>query len=161
MIRRIGHYAPSLLVAVVAVLIALTLVPPLASWQLLAALFTLAAVLGIAIVSHNRGLCERCIASLPLDAAAAAHRHPVRFRVAHLFERKSVAAGYLAAVLAASFLYDHPAGRYVWAAAQASLAYLLVVYVTHQRLQPWCPQCRAGGEEQVTPVTPTPVSSSV
>jgi hypothetical protein len=39
------------------------------------------------------------------------------------------------------------------------LIYLLMVYVTHQRLQPWCPYCRNGGDERSAPVTPTPIST--
>ena len=69
------------------------------------------------------------------------------------------AVGYLAVVVGSSFLYFDPVGRYVWATVQASLVYLLLVYTTHQRLQPWCPFCRGGGEEQLTPTAPTPVSS--
>ena len=161
MIRRTGHHAPSLLVAVVTGLVVLTLVPALAYWQALLGLLVVAAFLAYALFKHHRGLCEHCAAALPLDAAAVASRYGARFRVVHLFERKGLAVGYLAAVVAASFLYEHPVGRFAWAVAQASLAYLLIVYVTHQRLQPWCPDCRAGGEEQVTPSTPTPVSTSV
>jgi hypothetical protein len=94
-----------------------------------------------------------------LDASTVASRHALRFRVAHLFERKLFALGYLTAVVVSALLYAHPVGRYAWAAAQASLAYLLLVYVTHQRLQPWCPHCRNGGEEWTVPTAPTPVSS--
>jgi O-antigen/teichoic acid export membrane protein len=160
MIRRTGHHAPSLLVAVVVALVVLTLVPALAYWQALFGLLVFAVFLAYALLKHNRGLCEHCAAALPLDAPAVAGRYRMRFRVVHLFERKALAVGYLVAVVAASFLYEHPAGKFAWAAAQASLGYLLIVYVTHQRLQPWCPECRAGGEEQVTPSTPAPVSTS-
>jgi hypothetical protein len=85
----------------------------------------------------------------------------MRFVVAHLFERKSFAFVYLGIVVGSSFLYGHPVGRYGWAAAEGSLVYLLFVYVTHQRLQPWCPYCRNGGEELTAPTTPTPVSTQV
>src|SRR5205814_4149611 len=112
-------------------------------------------------LAHNRRLCARCIAALPLDASAVADRYALRFRVAHLFESKLFALGYLAVVLGSSLMYAHPVGRYAWAAVEASLMYLLVVYVTHQRLQPWCPYCRNGGDEQVTPTTPAPVSTHV
>jgi hypothetical protein len=115
--------------------------------------------LAISIFAHNRHLCERCIASLPLDAATVARRYAMRFRVAHLFERKLFALCYLTAVVGSSFLYAHPVGRYGWAAVEASLVYLLLVYVTHQRLQPWCPHCENGGEERTAPSRPTPVST--
>jgi hypothetical protein len=164
MSRFVGHYAPRLLIAVVAILILQTLMPmapPFIAWLGLMVLLVLVLVLAASIFSHNRGLCERCIASVPLDASAVAVRYSTRFRVAHLFERKLFGVCYLAAVLGCSFVYAHPVGKYLCAAAQASLAYLLLVYVSHQRLQPWCPLCRGGGEEQLTPTAPTPVSSSL
>jgi hypothetical protein len=162
MTRFVGHYAPWLLATVVGSLIVLTVVPGLASlvpWQALGVLLLVALALGISILAHNRQLCERCISALPLDASTVASRSTIRFRVAHLFESKLLAVCYLGAVAGSGLLYSHPIGRYAWAAAQASLAYLLFVYVTHQRLQPWCPQCRNGGEELTTPTTPSPLSS--
>jgi hypothetical protein len=164
MSRIVGHYAPWFLATLVGALIALTLVPAVSSfvpWQALAALLAVAIFLGLSILAHNRHLCERCIASLPLDASAAAGRYAVRFRVAHLFESKLFALCYLAAVVGSSLLYSHPVGRYGWAVAEASLVYLLLVYVTHQRLQPWCPHCKNGGEEQTAPTTPSPVSTRI
>src|SRR5262249_19720593 len=135
MSRIVGHYAPWLLAAVVVVLIAATLLPGAADyvpWEARMVLF--AGVLGLALTSfaHSRRLCERCIASLPLDASTVAERYALRFRVAHLFERKLFAVGYVALVVVCSFLYSDPVGRYGWAATQASLVYLLFVYVTHQ-----------------------------
>jgi len=111
------------------------------------------------VFAHNRGLCERCIASLPLDASTVAARHAVRFQIAHLFEGKRFALCYLAALVACSRLYSHPIGRYGWAAAQASLIYLLRVYATHQRLQPWCPWCGNGGRERTAPTAPALIST--
>jgi hypothetical protein len=79
----------------------------------------------------------------------------------HLFERRAPAIAYLAAVIGSAALATHPIGRYAWAAAQASLAYLLFAYVTHQRLRPWCPQCRTGGTDLTAPTRPNPVSSGL
>ena len=160
--RIIGHYAPWLLATLVGGLIVLTLVPAVAGfvpWPVPLILIPLAVFLGLSIIVHNRHLCERCIAALPLDAGTVASRYGARFRVAHLFESRVFALGYVAALAGAAFLYGHPVGRYAWAAAEASLGYLLLVYVTHQRLQPWCPQCGHGGEEQTTPSRPTPFST--
>jgi len=159
--RIVGHYAPRLLLGIVATLVVLTLVPAAADlvpWPASLALLTGAVLLGVSLVAHNRRLCERCIAALPLDASLVASRYRVRFRVAHLFESKLFALGYLAVVAGSSFFYDNPVGKYPAAVVEASLAYLLFAYVTHQRLQPWCPHCKHGGEEQITPVTPTPVT---
>jgi hypothetical protein len=164
MSRIIGHYAPWLLATLVGVLIALTLVPAFADfvpWQVMVLVFAAVVLLAVAIFVHNRRLCDLCIAAMPLDASTVASRYAVRFAVAHLFEQKGLAFGYLGVIVASSFLSDHPIGKFGWAAAEASLVYLLFVYVTHQRLQPWCPQCKNGGEEVAAPTTPTPVSSNV
>jgi hypothetical protein len=162
MSRIVGHYAPWLLATLVGVLIVFTVVPAASSfvaWQILLVLFAAVVFLAFAIFAHSRRLCAQCIESMPLDPSEAAVRYGLRFLVAHQFERRSFALGYLAVVVGSSFLYRHPVGRYGWAAVEASLVYLLFVYVTHQRLQPWCPFCRNGGEELTTPVTPTPVST--
>jgi MFS family permease len=162
MSRIAGHYAPWFIATLIGSLIGLTLLPSVAAhvgWQLLLALLGAVVLLALSMFAHNRHLCERCIASVPLDASGAAARYAIRFRVAHLFERRRYAVGYLTIVVGSSLLDVHPVGRYGWAVVQMSLIYLLVVYVTHQRLQPWCPYCRNGGEELATPTTPTPVSS--
>jgi hypothetical protein len=162
MSRTVGHYAPWLLAVLVGSLIAMTLVPYAAAfltWYVLAAMLVVALVLGISLFAHNRKLCERCIASMPLDAATVAVRYAMRFRVAHLFENKLLALGYLVLVAGSSLFYTHPVGKYGWAAVEASLIYLLFVYITHQRLQPWCPYCKGGGEELTAPTAPTPLST--
>jgi hypothetical protein len=164
MSRVVGHYAPWLLAVVVGVLIVLTLVPAASAfvgWGILVVLLATVAFLAFSIFAHNRRLCERCISSLPLDASTVASRYAVRFRIAHLFERRLFAVCYLGAVVGSSFLYAHPVGRYAWAVTQASLVYLLQVYVTHQRLQPWCPYCKQGGDERTVPNTPTPISTKM
>ena len=164
MSRIVGHYAPTLLATLVGALIVVTLVPAAAAYATLPVLALVAvATVGLAasIFAHNRRLCERCIAAMPLDAGAVAGRYAVRFRVAHLFERRLFALCYLAALVCAAAVGWHPVGRYGWAAAQLSLIYLLLVYVTHQRLQPWCPYCRNGGQEHTVPTTPTPVATGL
>ena len=164
MSRTIGHYAPWLLSILVGCLIVLTSVPAASSsapWQVLVAVQVGVVFLAVSMFAHNRRLCGRCIAAVPLDAAGVAARYGRRFQVAHLFERKAYAIGYLTLLLGLSFVSDHPIGRYAWAVGQATLVYLLLSYVTHQRLQPWCPRCRNGGEEVTAPTTPSPVSSHV
>jgi hypothetical protein len=162
--RIIGHYAPWILAALLGALIVATLIPAASSyvaWQVLIVLLAVVVFLASSIFAHNRRLCERCIASLPLDAATVAARYAVRFRVAHLFERKLFAFCYLTAVVGSAILSAQPVGRYGSAVAEASLIYLLFVYVTHQTLQPWCPHCRNGGGERRAPVTPSPVSTEL
>jgi hypothetical protein len=168
MSRTAGHYAPWYLAALLSGLIVLTVVPEwadLVPWPALAgvllAVLLAAGYLALCVFAHNRRLCERCIGSVPLAASRVASRYGLRFRVAHLFERKALAIAYLAALVGSAVLGAHPVGRYAWAAAQASLIYLLFVYLTHQRLQPWCPQCRQGGADQIAPTRPNPVSSGL
>jgi hypothetical protein len=168
MSRTAGHYAPWFLAALLGGLVVLTVVPALAAaippavmlGALLVALVA-AGYLAACVFAHNRRLCERCIASVPLDASRVADRYGLRFRVTHLFERRALAVAYLAAVLGSAALATHPIGRYAWAAAQASLGYLIFAYLTHQRLQPWCPQCRGGGTDLTAPRRPNPVSSGL
>jgi MFS family permease len=164
MSRTIGHYAHWYLAALVCGLMVLTVAPAAGAfvpWPAMVLLIAVAVLLGLSMLAHNRRLCERCMAALPLDASAVAARYRLRFRVAHLFERRLFALGYLTTLLGSSLMAADPVGRYLWALAEASLVYLLLVYVTHQRLQPWCPYCRHGGEEQTTPTTPSPVSTEV
>jgi hypothetical protein len=164
MSRTIGHYAPWLLGTMVGALVVLTVVSvagEVVPWYLPVAAFALALYAGVCMIVHNRRLCERCIASLPLDAAAAAARYALRFRVAHLFERKVFALAYLAILTGSALLYAYPLGRVGWALAEASLLYLLLVYVTHQRLQPWCPRCGNGGQERTAPAGPRPLSTRI
>jgi hypothetical protein len=162
--RTAGHYAPWALAALVGGLAVLTAVPSLSDavpWPILLAVLLGAGYLALCLVAHARRLCERCIRSVPLDASRVAARYRIRFRVAHLFEHKPLAIAYLGAVVATALLAEHPVGRYAWAAAQVSLAYLMFVYVTHRRLQPWCPRCRQGGSDLIAPTRPNPVSSGV
>lgn len=164
MSRTAGHYAPWFLAGLVCGLIVLTVVPALSGsvpWPILLAVWGGAGYLALCVFAHNRRLCEKCIGSVPLDASKVAERYGVRFRVAHLFEHRALAFSYLAAVLGCAALAAHPIGRYAWAVAQASLVYLLFVYITHQRLQPWCPRCRHGGEVETAPSTPNPVSTGL
>ncbi len=164
MSRLIGHYAPWILATMVGLLTLFTLVPAVAAyvpWPVFLVMLVVTVLLAVSVFAHNRRLCERCIASMPLNASTVASRYGLRFRVAHLFERRLFALGYLVALSVSSLLYSDPVGRYAWAAALASLVYLLLVYVTHQRLQPWCPRCRNGGEEHTAPTVPDPLSSGV
>ncbi len=160
----IGHYAPWFLSVVLGALIVLTLVPAAFAaipWEVLMALLPLAVAAGGYILDHNRHLCGRCIATMPLDPSTAALRYARRFRVVHLFESRLFGIAYLVTVVVSLIVSGNPVGRYGCALTQASLVYLLVVYLTHQRLQPWCPYCRHGGEEHSTPITPSPVSTQV
>jgi hypothetical protein len=104
---------------------------------------------------HDRGLCEMCVAALPLDAAERAARHRLRFRVAHCGAQPRLVLTYLAVLVLANFA-PGSWGRLLWVAVQLSLVYLLRCAVTHRRLQPWCPWCREGGEKDPSSPDPRP-----
>jgi hypothetical protein len=93
---------------------------------------------------HDRQLCERCAASMPLNAAEHAARYRRRFRLAHAGSNPRVLVPYLAVLIGSNFLMS-PAGRIAWAVVQASMVYLILSHTSHRRLQPWCPQCAGGG----------------
>lgn len=167
---RWGHHAPQLLIAAVASTVALGVLPPAPG--LLAAL--LPALLLTAIVAtwvqmrrHDRGLCELCMASMPLDPSLSAERYRRRLALAHLGERPRAVVLYLVALVATDLALvvvppsmSAPA-LVLWACMQSSLVYLVLSHVTHRRLQPWCAQCGGGGEgrDDVGSQGPLPVDS--
>jgi hypothetical protein len=105
----------------------------------------------ITMRQHDRGLCEDCMAAMPLNTSELAVRYRKRFSVAHLGARKKLAVTYLLVLLASNFVLlswdvlPYSLGKYVWAALQTTMIYLLLSYSTHRRLQPWCPECSGGG----------------
>lgn len=106
---------------------------------------------------HDRRLCERCAASMPLNAAEHAARYGRRFRLAHAGGNPWVMVPYLIVLVGSNFLTS-PAGRIGWALVQSTMIYLIMAHCSHRRLQPWCPQCSGGGggerEDVVEPDLP-------
>jgi hypothetical protein len=142
---------------------------PATPLALLAPILLMALVIAswIAMRQHDRGLCERCMGSMPLNPSEAAARSRRRFFVTHLGSNRRVVAGYLIALVAANILLlpgpgvTQTMGEYAWAAVQTSLIYLVVCYTTHRRLQPWCPECEGGGPgDDERTWTPAPSGSS-
>ena len=165
---RIGHHGAHVLIASVLAMVALA-VFPLPSDN--PASFALPVLLGVVVVAswvfmrrHDRSLCERCLHTMPLDAAATAQRRHRRFAVVHLGENRRVVVGYLVVLLGSNallFLESVPA-RVLWAAVQCSMVYLVLAYSTHRTLQPWCPWCSegGGGEDAVDTPDPLPVGGT-
>jgi ribosomal protein S27AE len=93
---------------------------------------------------HDRRLCERCAASMPLNAAEHAARFNRRFWLAHAGGNPKVMIPYLIVLVGSNFLTG-TVGRIGWALVQSSMIYLIMAHSSHRKLQPWCPQCSGGG----------------
>ena len=145
--RRWGHYAPQLLSASILAVIALAFRPyavnaatgAATGGLLIFVLFTWAKMR-----QHDRGLCEQCMHSMPLNATEHAARYTRRFWLAHSGGRARYVIPTWRVLIATNFLTTTP-GRVVWAVVQCSMIYLILAYSTHRKLQPWCPWCSEGG----------------
>jgi hypothetical protein len=153
-----GHYAPELMMASIAAITALGLFPPpgLFMYTLPLAVFAFVLATWLMLRAHDRRLCEHCVSSMPLNPSETAARYKRRFWVAHNGTEARYVIPYLAFLVAANFV-PGTVGRLVWVSAQASLIYLLAVYTTHRRLQPWCPWCKGGHGEDEDVDTPDPI----
>ncbi|MCW2538790.1 MAG: hypothetical protein JWN95_515 [Frankiales bacterium] len=160
LIERWGHWAPQLLNVAIVVSIGLGLrqSPPSALIMLVTiGLLAFVLVTWLLMRQHDRKLCESCAAGIPLNASEQAQRYGRRFRIAHLGTNIPVVATYLIVLIGSNWLLTVPNGRFVWAAIQSSMIYLITSHATHRRLQPWCPVCaRGGGGEE--PFVPEPDS---
>lgn len=152
-----GHYAPDVLSVVIVTLVAFRFAPPPPVTVLPIAALLFAAVVGswLLLRRHDRRLCEPCMAAMPLDPSRRAQRYGYRFRLAHLGSNPLAVVAYLAFVMGSAAL-PGTVGRGIWLVAQLSLILSIRSYVTHRRLQPWCPVCREDGGGN-TIVEPDPV----
>lgn len=130
------------------------------------ALFGLVIGSWIMMRQHDRRLCEQCLSSMPLDASRTAARCGRRFALAHLGSDRRFVVGYLVVLIGSNFVLldttalPASAGRWLWAAIQSTMIYLILAYSTHRKLQPWCPQCRdGGGGTDVDAPEPVPTGS--
>jgi hypothetical protein len=106
---------------------------------------------------HDRRLCEKCMSSMPLNAAEEAARYKRRFWMAHTGSEPRFLVPYFAVLFGASFAYQ-TIGAIPWAIVQSSMIFLVLSQATHRRLQPWCPWCSqgGGGSEVETPEPTVP-----
>ena len=106
----------------------------------------------------HRGLCEACIAEVPLDAPRLGARYKRQFAVIHALTRTrtrfTVGALVTATVMKLTILAWLPA----LAVCAAAIFWGAIALLRHQRLQPWCPYCGGGGSTHDPTVTapPTP-----
>ena len=150
-----GHRSTQILIGSIVATIALVLrpLPPdnPAAVLIPVALFALVIGSWILMRRHDRRLCEQCMSSMPLDASNLAARRGRRFALAHLGSNRRFVVGYLVILIGSNFvlldtaLLPASASRWLWAAIQSTMIYLILAYSTHRKLQPWCPQCRDGG----------------
>ena len=159
-----GHYAPHSFGLASAAVIRPFL--PLGHLWLDAALAVLAVgwvpVCAAHVIFHERGLCERCAASMPEDQEAAVRKWRKALRAFHsrvLAAACAASALFLLAAIADGGFRGIP--RPLAAPGMAALAVIgagLAVTYRHQVLRPWCPWCNwgHGGWHEESPVVPGP-----
>jgi hypothetical protein len=155
-----GHFAPELLSAGILAAIALGLRPPASYLALTLPIALMAFIIATWLLMrrHDRRLCEHCVASMPLNPAERAVRLRRRFWLAHFAPDRRFLIPYFAVLVGSNFL-PGTGGRVIWAVVQCSMIYLIMSYVAHRRLQPWCPWCSdgGGGSDRDDDVAPPPL----
>lgn len=159
---RAGHWASQILIASILAAVVLRLDPidPTNPLALLLPLMLMVLVVAswLRMREHDRGLCERCMSSLPLSPSESAVRYRRRLRMVHRASSKPLVTGYIVVLIGTAFI-PGTIGLWVWSFAQATLIYLVLSSATHRRLQPWCPECREGGDGTRTAPEPLPHGS--
>lgn len=114
--------------------------------------------------SHLRGaLCEDCIKAMPLDGHETARRRkPLLWAYHRLYDSRNTMLYVLLGLVAVSAL----AGNFLEKRSAPSLILfnlvtlgIIGIYVAngvHRRLQPWCPYCRWGRDDEDETVAPAP-----
>ena len=150
-----GHHAAELLSVSILAAIYLGVRPPSGPTAFTVPIALLVFVLGswLLMRQHDRGLCEKCMSSMPLNAAEAASRYERRFWMAHTGSERRFLIPYLAVLIGSNFTTT-TYGRIGWAVVQLSMVYLILSQATHRRLQPWCPWCSDGGGGEEIDDTP-------
>jgi hypothetical protein len=158
--ERWGHLAPQALIVAIVGVILLRLHPPTDPMMALGvsvALITFVVASWLLMRRHDRGLCEHCMAGMPLNPSELAVRYKRRFWLSHSGAQPRYVIPYFAVLIGSSFL-PGKSGLLIWSLVQTSMIYLILAYATHRRLQPWCPWCRGGdGGGEDDPVAPDPV----
>jgi hypothetical protein len=159
---RWGHQGARLLIAAIIGSIVLRLHPLPAGTAI--SLLVPIGVMALVITSwllmrqHDRRLCEACMHTMPLNAAAVAAKRKRRFQVTHLGSNKVLVVSYLIFLIGSAFIPGR-IGLAIWTAAQLSMIYLVLSYSSHRKLQPWCPWCNERGpgeDDEVDAPDPMP-----
>ncbi len=104
---------------------------------------TLSVVIIFTWIRHDNRLCDFCHDEFPVDGEIQAERYHRRFRVVHSL----IAIG--AIVLSTMVLPIVLPDSWAYAASIAGNSFLIywsVAFLTHRRLQFWCPFCRDDGD---------------
>lgn len=141
-----GHLAPEILSVSIVAAVWVGLRPPAGLFALTIPVALMAVIIAswLFMRRHDRGLCEQCIASMPLNAAEKAAKYRRRFWAAHTGTEPRFLIPYLAVLIGSNF-FPGTWGRIVWAVMQCTMIYLIMSHVAHRRFQPWCPWCSEGG----------------
>ena len=155
---RWGHYAPHLLILSIGAVIALGFqgVPTSANLLMSLGLILFVVATWLMMRTHDRSLCEHCVASMPLNPSEQAKRYQRRFWMSHTGAERRFIIPYMVVLIGSNFFPGLP-GRIAWAVIQTSMIYLILSYATHRRLQPWCPWCSEGGGGSEEIVVPDPI----
>jgi len=156
---RCGHFAPQALIGSIVAVILLRVDPPAdpsAALGVSVALIAFVLASWLLLRRHDRGLCEHCLAAMPLNPSELAVHYKRRFWLSHTGAQPRYVILYLVVLIGSNFLPGR-IGLLIWTLVQTSMIYLILAYSTHRRLQPWCPWCRNdGGDDDEQPATPDP-----
>lgn len=132
--------------------------PGWAFWYVFVPLFLGIHLGSRADIKHSEAPCERCVENMPLDPDRKANSRLPLLRAAHLF---SGPRGYIATQLAQSALMILLA-VFVTLKWRSGITAAIELYVfmelgpivafrAHGQYAPWCPWCRGGGTDAMTP----------
>ncbi len=154
-LARMGHHATALLSVSIVLVVAMGFFPPpgALAFTVPVTLFAFVILTFLLMRQHDRSLCERCMLSMPLNAAEQATTMQRRFWMAHTGAEPRFLVPYLVVLVGSNFATT-TLGRVAWAAMQLSMIYLLLSNATHRKLQPWCPWCSGGGGGEDVDETP-------
>lgn len=105
-------------------------------------------------MKHDRELCERCMARMPLDSDAAVRRNRPILKARH---HSWWILGTVIGLLVIQDLFPAHSWKSGAVATLGNVVIALFFFVVdrHNRLQPWCPWCRGGGDDEaLVPDTP-------
>lgn len=162
----LGHYSDYLFLPVVVVSIATSPLPA-GPWTWASLPLWIAWIFSLVVGGsyHSVRLCERCIASSPLDPQAAVERWRPALHWEHDRQLKiAMMLTVLAWIIGSNLAWKYPQPWWVYvlsALAMLALAGGYVATYQHRRLYPWCPWCHwdGGGEEEISPDVPAPAMS--